>query len=78
MALTTLNMALSNNCQRRRCRVSGNNSGTQANAVPTSMPPPKPCSTRPATSQGMLWASAQVSDASMKITVATSTNGLRP
>ncbi len=78
MALTTLNMALSNTCQRSRWRVSGNNSGTQANAVPISIPPPTPCNARPMTSANMLSASAQSSEASVKISVAASTNGFRP
>ena len=78
MALTTLNRALSSICQRRRRRVSGNSSGMHAKAVPINMPPPTPCNARPITSNSMSSATAQASDARVKIRVAASTNGLRP
>ena len=52
------NAELISTCQRRRTTVSGNRSAMQANAVPTSIPPPMPCKPRASTRNSMLLASA--------------------
>jgi dTDP-4-amino-4,6-dideoxygalactose transaminase len=49
-----------------------------AYAVPTSMPPPTPCSARDHTRNVMLPAMPHMTDASVKTTMDAITNGLRP
>ena len=50
----------------------------EAKALPTSMPPPTPCSARAATKPSMLLAWPHSAEATLKITIDPSTNGLRP
>lgn len=50
----------------------------EANAVPTSMPPPTPCSARASTSVNMLSAAPHSTEASVNSTIAATTKGLRP
>lgn len=49
-----------------------------ANAVPTSIPPPIPCSPRASTSISMSFAIPHSTDAPVNTTIDTMTNGLRP
>ncbi|MNN92166.1 hypothetical protein D3C81_2104050 [compost metagenome] len=69
---------LSMTCQRSRTCGSGNRSGIDAKAVPTSMPPPMPCRARASTSVNMLSAAPHRTEASVNRMIAASTNGLRP
>ncbi|MNI52776.1 hypothetical protein D3C73_1075790 [compost metagenome] len=69
---------LSITCQRKRTCGSGNRSGMEANAVPTSMPPPMPCRARASTSDSMLSAAPHRAEASVKRMMAATTKGLRP
>ncbi|MCY1241491.1 hypothetical protein D9M72_543950 [compost metagenome] len=78
MALAMPNAALSITCQRSRTCESGNRSAMQAKAVPTSMPPPMPCSARASTRNGMLVASPHSAEATVNTTIDASTKGLRP
>ncbi|MNT47761.1 hypothetical protein D3C72_1845020 [compost metagenome] len=69
---------LSMTCQRSRTWGSGKRSGIQAKAVPTSMPPPMPCSARASTSSSMVLAAPHRTEARVNSTMAATTKGLRP
>jgi hypothetical protein len=72
------NAELISTCQRRRTTESGKRSGMQANAVPTSIPPPMPCKPRASTRNSMLLAAPHSTDAAVNTTIDAITNGLRP
>ncbi|MNR02786.1 hypothetical protein D3C85_1186530 [compost metagenome] len=69
---------LSMTCQRSRTWGSGNRSGMDAKAVPTSIPPPMPCSARASTRPSMVSAAPHSAEARVNSTMAATTNGLRP